>query len=149
MPGLTQIGSKPAAADTLKLNLGVPPAASPNRFGVLAGDVAGFPNGRRLADDVTDIELRVIAGALLPADQGGKQIPLGDGVDVNDKPFRSTFPYVALPDSGFDSKLKRVEPRTRRCPSRRRRSPDPVRSPPRAGSARAVRHRPVSTPHFT
>ena len=88
----------------------MPPAASPNRFGVLAGDVAGFPNGRRLADDITDIELRVIAGALLPADQGGKQIPLGDGVDVNDKPFRSTFPYVALPDSGFDSKLKRVEP---------------------------------------
>jgi len=110
VPGLTQIGSKPAAADTLKLNLGVPPSASPNRFGVLAGDNAGFPNGRRLADDVVDIELRVIAGALLTPEQGGKQIPLGDGVDVNDKPFRSTFPYVALPDSGFDSKLKRVEP---------------------------------------
>jgi uncharacterized protein DUF4331 len=110
VPGLTQIGSKPVPADTLKLNLGVPPSATPNRFGVLAGDVAGFPNGRRLTDDVVDIELRVIAGALLPADQGGKQIPLGDGVDSNDKPFRSTFPYVALPDSGFDSKLKRVEP---------------------------------------
>ena len=110
VPGLTQIGSNPAAADTLKLNLGVPPSAKPNRFGVLAGDTAGFPNGRRLADDVVDIELRVIAGALLTADQGGKQIPLGDGVDVNDKPFRSTFPYVALPDSGFDSKLKRIEP---------------------------------------
>ena len=110
VPGLTQIGSKPAVADTLKLNLGVPPSASPNRFGVLAGDNAGFPNGRRLADDVVDIELRVIAGALLTPEQGGKQIPLGDGVDVNDKPFRSTFPYVALPDSGFDSKLKRVEP---------------------------------------
>ena len=52
----------------------------------------------------------MIAGALLPADQGGKQIPLGDGVDVNDKPFRATFPYVALPTSGFDSQLKRVEP---------------------------------------
>ena len=65
---------------------------------MLAGDLAGFPNGRRLADDVTDIELRVIAGALLPADQGGKQIPLGDGVDQNDKPFRSAFPYVPLPD---------------------------------------------------
>jgi hypothetical protein len=110
VPGLTQIGSKPAAADTLKVNLGVPPSASPNRFGVLAGDTAGFPNGRRLSDDVVDIELRVIAGALLPADQGGKQIPLGDGVDVNDKPFRDAFPYVALPDSAFDSKLKRVEP---------------------------------------
>ena len=49
----------------------------------------------------TDIELRVIAGALLPADKGGKQIPLGDGVDQNDKPFRSTFPYVAAPTDGL------------------------------------------------
>ena len=66
VPGLTQIGSTSRPpADTLKLNLGVPPSATPNRFGVLANDLAGFPNGRRLADDVTDIELRVIAGALL------------------------------------------------------------------------------------
>jgi hypothetical protein len=110
VPGLTQIGSKPAPADTLKVNLGVPASASPNRFGVLAGDTGGFPNGRRLSDDVVDIELRVIAGALLKPEEGGKQIPLGDGVDVNDKPFRGEFPYVALPDSAFDSKLKRVEP---------------------------------------
>ena len=110
VPGLTQIGKNPAPADTLKLNLGVPPAATENRFGVLAGDVAGFPNGRRLADDVTDIELRVIAGALLPADQGGKQIPLGDGVDQNDKPFRSAFPYVALPTDGISGIVKRTEP---------------------------------------
>lgn len=110
VPGLTQIGAKPAAADTLKINMGVPPAASPNRFGVLAGDVAGFPNGRRLIDDVTDIELRVIAGALLPTDQGGKQIPLGDGVDQNDKPFRSTFPYVAQATDGFTGIVKRTEP---------------------------------------
>jgi Domain of unknown function (DUF4331) len=110
VPGLTQIGKNPAAADTLKLNLGVSPSANPNRFGVLAGDTAGFPNGRRLADDVVDIELRVIAGALLPANQGGKQIPLGDGVDQNDKPFRSQFPYVALANDGFNSSLKRTEP---------------------------------------
>jgi hypothetical protein len=110
VPGLTQIGKKPAAADTLKLNLGVPPAANPNRFGVLAGDTAGFPNGRRLIDDVVDIELRVIAGALLPDDQGGKQIPLGDGVDQNDKPLRSGFPYVPLANDGFGSQLKRIEP---------------------------------------
>ena len=97
-------------ADTLKLNLGVPPSASPNRFGALAGDVAGFPNGRRLGDDVTDIELRVIAGALLKPEQGGKQIPLGDGVDQNDLPFRSTFPYVALPHDGFGGLAKRTEP---------------------------------------
>ena len=89
VPGLTQIGKNPAAADTLKLNLGVAPAANPNRFGVLAGDVAGFPNGRRLADDAVDIELRVIAGALLSPP---KNIPLGDGVDQNDAPFRAAVP---------------------------------------------------------
>jgi hypothetical protein len=110
VPGLTQIGKNPAPADTLKVNMGVPPATSENRFGVLAGDVAGFPNGRRLADDVVDIELRVIAGALLPANQGGKQIPLGDGVDQNDKPFRATFPYVALATDGISGIVKRTEP---------------------------------------
>jgi hypothetical protein len=108
--GLNQISKKPAVADTLKLNLGVPPSANPNRFGVLANDLAGFPNGRRLGDDVTDIELRVIAGALLKPEQGGKQIPLGDGVDQNDLPFRSSFPYVAMPHDGFGGLAKRTEP---------------------------------------
>jgi hypothetical protein len=110
VPGLTQIGSHPAPADTLKLNLGVPPSASPSRFGVLANDLAGFPNGRRLTDDVTDIELRVIAGALLKPSEGAKQIPLGDGVDQNDHPFRSSFPYVALPTDGITGLVKRTEP---------------------------------------
>jgi Domain of unknown function (DUF4331) len=110
IPGETRIAKNAVPADTLKLNLGVPPAAAPNRLGALAGDLAGFPDGRRLTDDVTDIELRVIAGALLKPDQGGKQVPLGDGVDQNDKPFRAAFPYVALPDSGFDAQLKRTEP---------------------------------------
>ncbi|MEA2133605.1 MAG: hypothetical protein QOC68_1514 [Solirubrobacteraceae bacterium] len=111
VPGLTQIGAHPAAADTLKLNLGVPANPAPNRFGVLANDVAGFPNGRRLTDDVTDITLRVVAGALLKPSEGGKQIPLGDGVDQNDKAFRSSFPYVALPADGFTGLApKRIEP---------------------------------------
>jgi hypothetical protein len=105
IPMLTQISSKPAAADTLKINLGVAPAATPNRFGVLAGDTAGFPNGRRLGDDVVDIELRVVGGFLI-----GKKLPLGDGVDQNDKPFLDTFPYVAPPRSGLDSEIKRNEP---------------------------------------
>jgi hypothetical protein len=105
IPGVTQISSKPAAADTLKINLGVPPSATPNRFGVLAGDNAGFPNGRRLGDDVVDIELRVVGGFLI-----GHQLPLGDGVDQNDKPFLTTFPYVAAPTSGYDSGPKRNEP---------------------------------------
>jgi hypothetical protein len=110
LPGLTQISPKAVPADTLKVNLGVAPAANPSRFGALAGDTSGFPNGRRLTDDVTDIELRVIGGALLKPDQGGKQLPLGDGVDSNDKPFRASFPYVALGDSSFDTHFGRTEP---------------------------------------
>jgi hypothetical protein len=100
IPGLTQIGK-----DALKINLGTAPNATPNRFGVIGGDTAGFPNGRRLADDVTDISLRVVGGFLK-----GNKLPLGDGVDVNDVPFRAAFPYVAAPHSGFDSQLKRIEP---------------------------------------
>ena len=98
-------GPKAPAVDTLKINLGTPPAATANRFGVLAGDVQGFPNGRRLEDDVVDIELRVVGGFLL-----GNKLPLGDGVDQNDKPFLAQFPYVAEPDSGFEAEIKRVEP---------------------------------------
>lgn len=105
IPGLTQIGSSPAAADTLKLNLGVAPNPSPNRFGVLANDTQGFPNGRRLGDDVVDISLRVVGGFLK-----GNKLPLGDGVDTNDQPFRTAFPYVAAPRNGFDAQLKRTEP---------------------------------------
>jgi hypothetical protein len=112
VPGLTQISKKPAAADTLKINLGVPPTSADkvSRFGVLAGDNAGFPNGRRLGDDVVDIELRVFGGFLLPPDQGGKKLPLGDGVDQNDRPYLNTFPYVAPPTAGLDSEIKRNEP---------------------------------------
>jgi hypothetical protein len=105
IPNLTQIGKKPAAADTLKLNLGVPPNPNPSRFGVLANDTAGFPNGRRPADDVLDIEVRVIAGFL----KGNKKA-LGDGVDQNDKPFSSVFPYLAGPTAANDSNPKRTEP---------------------------------------
>lgn len=106
VPGLTQInGAKSAAADTLKVNLGSAPSSSPNTLGVVGGDTSGFPNGRRLADDVTDASLRVVAGFLK-----GNKVPLGDGVDQNDVPFLASFPYVAPPHSGFDSQLKRNEP---------------------------------------
>jgi hypothetical protein len=100
LPGKTQIGKNPVPADTLKINLGVPPSATPSSLGVLGGDLQGFPDGRRLADDVTDISLRVIAGVLK-----GNNVPLGDGVDANDKPFLSSFPYLAAPNSGFDSQI--------------------------------------------
>jgi uncharacterized protein DUF4331 len=100
IPGLNQHSGKHAgdAVDTLKLNLGVKPSKHPDRFGVIGGDNAGFPNGRRPEDDVVDIELQVVAGFLV-----GNEVALGDGVDKNDKPFLSEFPYLAAPDSGFDS----------------------------------------------
>jgi len=108
IPGLNQhSGVKgPPAVDTIKLNLGTPPSSSENRFGVIGGDNAGYPNGRRLGDDVVDIDLRVVAGVLK-----GNDVPLGDGVDRNDKPFLAAFPYLAGPTSGFDSAPStRVEP---------------------------------------
>ena len=114
IPGKTQIAPNAAAADTLKLNLGVPPAQNPSRFGVLGSDLAGFPDGRRLTDDVVDIEERVVAGALK-----GNNVPLGDGVDQNDKPFLDQFPYLAPPTAGLDSQPKRTEP-----------THDPVPQPP-------------------
>jgi hypothetical protein len=85
----------PPAVDTIKLNLGTPPAATENRFGVIGGDTAGFPNGRRLGDDVVDIELQVVAGFLK-----GNKVPLGDGVDGPDVPAMSFFPYETDPAGG-------------------------------------------------
>ncbi|HEX6745620.1 MAG TPA: DUF4331 domain-containing protein [Solirubrobacteraceae bacterium] len=105
IPGLTQIAPGAAPTDTLKINLGVAPNPHPSRFGVLGGDTQGFPNGRRLTDDVVDISERVVGGFLK-----GNKLPLGDGVDQNDKAFRSSFPYLAAPAAGFDSQLKRTEP---------------------------------------
>lgn len=107
-------GAGPGAvpADLMRLNVAIPATGSPNRLGVIAGDLAGFPNGRRVGDDVVDIELRVAAGILLPGNAcaGGtascNQAPnnaLGDGVNENDRPFRTTFPYLASPVSGYEN----------------------------------------------
>src|SRR3712207_1174752 len=87
IPGVTRIAPNAVPADTLKINLGVPPSERENRFGVIGGDNAGFPNGRRLGDGVVDISLRVVGGYLIV-----KNLPLGDGVDVNDVPFLDPFP---------------------------------------------------------
>ena len=88
--------------EMLRLNMAIAPAVLPARLGVLAGDVAGFPNGRRLADDVVDIELRVVAGVLVPGFNVAPNNQLGDGVDQNDMPFLPYFPYVAPPQNPRD-----------------------------------------------
>ena len=103
-------------ADMIRLNTEIAPTAmvgAGNRLGVLAGDLAGFPNGRRLEDDVTDIEIRAFAcgygdfvASLLPTICNGMpnlapNNTLGDGVDTNDKPFLTSFPYVGTPHQGY------------------------------------------------
>ena len=90
-------GGNPAQpSEMLRLNMAVPNNAKPNRYGVLAGDVQGFPNGRRLTDDVLDIGVQALEGAA----QSG-QLVTGllavDSVDRNDRAFGTTFPYLALP----------------------------------------------------
>ncbi len=85
-------------SEMLRLNLSVPVTRSPNRLGVLANDLQGFPNGRRLTDDVVDIELQALEGAA----QSGKLVDAlatGDKVDANESAFGGVFPYVALPNS--------------------------------------------------
>nr|WP_231116156.1 DUF4331 domain-containing protein [Motilibacter rhizosphaerae] len=82
-------------SEELRLNTSTPVTAAPNRLGVLGGDVQGFPNGRRLGDDVIDISLQALAGALV-----GSPNTLGDGVNKNDVAFTSDFPYVGIPHSG-------------------------------------------------
>jgi hypothetical protein len=91
-------------ADLLRLNTGVPPTPMPSRrrLGLLAGDTAGFPNGRRVSDDVTDIFFRFAAGVLVSGFNVFPNNRLGDGVNTNDLPFQETFPYVAWAQSGHN-----------------------------------------------
>jgi uncharacterized protein DUF4331 len=99
VPGLNQ-PENVTPAEMLRLNMSIPPCSSEcSTLGVIGGDFAGFPNGRRLDDDVIDVSLRVVLGVLLP-DHQGLADTIGDGVDVNDEPFDESFPYVAEPHSG-------------------------------------------------
>jgi len=105
IPGLNQ-PANPAQVpcEMLRLNMAIAPSANPSRFGLLGGDNAGFPNGRRLPDDVVDIAERVVAGAtpFTPAFNVAPNNQLGDGIDANDRPFLPYFPYVAPPHNPFD-----------------------------------------------
>ncbi|MCM2419122.1 DUF4331 domain-containing protein [Streptomyces sp. RKAG293] len=85
-------------AEELRLNMSTPVTAMPDRLGVLNGDFQGFPNGRRMGDDVIDIAIQALEGAtpghLIQA------LAAGDGVNGPGIPFGTTFPYVALPYTG-------------------------------------------------
>ncbi len=97
-------------AEYLRLNTAVPPTqvgdAKFSRLGVVGGDLAGFPNGRRLQDDVVDIALQVLEGKLInPEGAVATAVSgLGDGVNANERerPLLGSFPYIADPNSGSD-----------------------------------------------
>lgn len=99
----------PVQADMLRLNVAVPPAKSPNPLGLIAGDAAGFPNGRRVFDDVVTVELRAVAGltiplvdpAFKPDDAAGA---IKDGTSNTNSDYLSWFPYLGTPAGGYSSK---------------------------------------------
>jgi hypothetical protein len=94
-------------AEMLRLNVAVPPASSPNVLGFLGNDLAGYPNGRRVIDDVTTISLRAIAGATYPLVEPKYEVDPAVGdieQGITPLPFRtqSTFPYIGNPHDGYD-----------------------------------------------
>ena len=102
-------------ADLLRLNMAIPPTAAPNNLGAVGGDLGGFPNGRRLADDVVTIELKAIAGATYPlidptytpdaavgiVDQGLTSSPTDQAARATEN-YLPTFPYLGHPHSGYE-----------------------------------------------
>jgi Domain of unknown function (DUF4331) len=99
----------PVLADLLRLNTSIPPTTSnPSIFGLLGGDAAGFPNGRRVFDDVVSIELRAIAGVTFKLIDPSYTVDpaageLTDGLTPADlgTPYLSTFPYLGVPYDGY------------------------------------------------
>jgi len=109
---LNEVSPNPKPAEYLRLNVNVPPKgpndAGFSRLGAVGGDLAGFPNGRRLQDDVVDIALQVLEGVLIrPEGELRTAVAgLGDAVNANENfrtnPITSTFPYIANPHAGSD-----------------------------------------------
>jgi hypothetical protein len=108
VPGFPGNFTGKTPADLLRLNMAIPPATNPNTLGLLGGDIAGFPNGRRVADDVVTIEVRAVAGLTLPLVQPSFE---PDGAaslvtdiqtpDLNGR-YLDTFPYLGTPLDGYD-----------------------------------------------
>ena len=101
-PNYTTFLSDGRPHEMMRLNVAIPPAMSPSRLGLLGGDVSGFPNGRRVFDDVVDIALRAVAGGtpFTPATNVSPNNAIGDGVANNDVAFLLRFPYLGTPHSG-------------------------------------------------
>ncbi len=103
LTGVPGLNETPTASEMLRLNTSIAPIAkgSQSNLGVLGGDNAGFPNGRRPGDDVVDMALRVVMGVLLPlGDAPSGQLPYTDGAIVDDSFFDDTFPFLKTPLAG-------------------------------------------------
>ena len=92
----------------LRLNLAIPPATSPNVLGLIGGDPAGFPNGRRVIDDVVTVELRAVAGATIPLvdpsfTPDGAASAVTDATGNTNAPYLDTFPYLGTPAGGYQT----------------------------------------------
>ena len=107
-PNYTTFLSDGKPHEYLRLNVAIPATKSSkiNPMGLLGGDVAGFPNGRRVQDDVVDIALRAVAGGtpFTPKTNKAPNNQLGDGASGNDLPFLNRFPYLAPPHPGNSGK---------------------------------------------
>jgi uncharacterized protein DUF4331 len=100
----------PNPADMLRLNVAIPPASDPSPFGLVDGDPAGFPNGRRVFDDVVTIELRAIAGLTIPLVEPSYVVDpvvtnpaFSSGLTPGTGRYQDHFPYLGTPHDGFDT----------------------------------------------
>ncbi|MGV3563950.1 MAG: DUF4331 domain-containing protein [Nocardioides sp.] len=98
----------PVAADMLRLNVAIPPSAEENPLGLVGGDAAGFPNGRRIGDDVVTIELRAVAGLTIPLvdpsfTPDGAASAVTDGTTNTNAPLLDVFPFLGLPGGGYQT----------------------------------------------
>ncbi|MBV8528758.1 MAG: DUF4331 domain-containing protein [Candidatus Dormibacteraeota bacterium] len=96
-------------ADMLRLNVAIPAAGS-NPIGLLGGDLAGFPNGRRVFDDVVTVELQALAGLLYPKIDSTYKVDgvvpsVSDGLGPSSTTYSPTFPYLDNPLDGFDNPM--------------------------------------------
>jgi len=97
----------PTQAEMTRLNMAIPPSSNPNVLGLIGGDLAGFPNGRRVFDDVVTVELRALAGATIPLvdpsfTPDGAASAVRDGTSNTNGAYQANFPYLADPNSGYD-----------------------------------------------
>ncbi len=99
--------SKPS--DMLRLNVAIPPTTNnPNALGVVGGDLAGYPNGRRVFDDVVSIELKAVAGATIPLvdpsyTPDGAVGAVSSYLTPGNDRYQDTFPYLGTPHDGYDT----------------------------------------------